>query len=359
MSWLSPYNWPGMLPAQMPAPSGGYWPRVLGLPAPAAKKPRAKGKKKDKPKTGSKTKVNPTPLQCGDKSVSYFKKENKLSLSKKMLANISPVNLLEVSIPQRLQVVSGTQGAQSFYIADSGNFIAPSMPSSLQRMFASIDGNATKRMYLESVYVCIEYANASTMPARVSIYDLSYKQDMNVSSGSYQSPEGAWNQGEIDEGDSSGLTNIMSYPSKVVRFGKYYNILQKKDLTLTPGEVHTHKVYYSPRRFITATEVGDYTRIAGKTLAVMVAAHGTPVDPSGATDVSGASIDASGNVSYYAASTVTTSPVALNSIAKFRYSFRWLDDTDSDILVSNNIASNVASLEGVNQIGSIIAANTG
>jgi len=341
-------------------PPSAWWNKTLGIDPP--KKPRNKGKTKTKgkAKTKAKSKAKLTPLQMGDKSVSYFKKENKLSLSKKVLANISPVNLLEVSIPQRLQVVSGTQGAQSFYIADGGIYSSPSLPSALQRMLESLSvGNSTRRMYLESVYVCIEYANASTMPARVAIYDLSYKKDMNVSMGAYQSPEGAWNQGEIDEGDSAGLTNIMSYPSKVVRFGKYYNILQKKDLTLTPGEVHTHKVYYTPRRFIRLTEVGDYTRLAGITMAVMVSAHGTPVDPSGATDVSGASIDASGNVSYYAASTVTTSPVALNSIAKFRYSFRWLDDTDSDILVSNNIASNVASLEGVNQVGEIIPAGTG
>lgn len=221
----------------------------------------------------------------------------------------------------------------------------------LTNMFNTVSGteNASRRLYLEDAYCEYTFTNASNTVAYVTLYDLWFKREMDTTDSPKFLPEGAWNAGEIQEGNSIGLQMVGSYPTRVSLFNEYYKIAQKKVHLMMPGEVHKHRVSVRPHKFITNNRVNDSIRYAGLSAATMFSAVGTPVDNAGTTtafyDPSGALIhggyDASGNIlsSNLLVGAVTTSPVAINIVWQGRYTFRWIDDMDSDINISNTLTT--------------------
>lgn len=305
-------------------------------------------------KVGSKTKVLrqrkfSSGVLKGPGAVSFFKgRPGKLNLSKSILSNISGRNQYVFNMSQRLTSADGRQNATSVIYWDSYpvnqmlNSIAPGA------------ANNTKRMLCKQSFHEYTISNASNATCYISLYDVYYRRDLEVvSDPSVLFPHYAWNNGEIQEGNTLGYSMIGSYPTRISQFGEYYAVAKKTTHMLGPGEVHKHKVLLTPNKWITKNLATEKDFYRGLTAATLFVVQGTPVDNGGSTLVGDASggINAEGVITeagvsgFGVNSTVTTSPCAVNMIYQARYQFQWVDDIDSDITTSNGLPTGVSGLD--------------
>jgi len=262
----------------------------------------------------------------------------KLKLSKKILLTWTQPNFFTFNGTSRLQGPSGRQTAMSFLQCDQ---------SPLSVILGQVPGtNATRRLFLQDCYFEYAFANATNVVANVDIYDLTFKREMDAADGTDLLPEGAWQAGEIQQGNSLGLTILGSYPTRNDNFRTYYKIDKKQSHMLAPGDVHRHKIHIAINKFMTGNRIADSARYANLTTASMLVASGNPIDNIGDTsgyyDASSnfitQQLDASGNplTTNVTTGSVSTAPVALNIVWRTRYTYRWVQDNESNTVINNN-----------------------
>lgn len=301
-----------------------------------------------------------TPAQqqivSGQGVITHWNKFTKYGkFSQKVLNRISGLNSFEYNGASRLQGPSGSQCATSFLQLDQ----AP-----VQIMYNQLpSGNQSNRLYIQDVFFEYSVANATNALTNLDIYDLNFKREMDVTDGASTIPDGAWNTGELNQGNSLGLTMLGSYPTRIDNFKQFYQVAKKESHILSPGDVHRHKIHIQVRRFLTGNRINSSVRYAGLTTASMLVASGNPVDNVGTTtgkfDASDSLVntvvDASFNVlSNVQVGNISSSPVALNITWRARYNYRWISDTDNDLVISNGMPI-VASPEVMQNTGVALA----
>lgn len=261
-------------------------------------------------------------------------------MANKILMKLSGINHLEWNGSARLQTPSGRQGATSLLQFDS-------VP--LTSMYDQTPtGNGSKRVFVQDCFFEYAISNPSNALQFVDIYDVCYKREMAASAAAALFPEGAWQSGEVQQGNVLGSTLLGSYPTRVDLFKQYYKICKKESHILAPGDVHRHKIHVGVNRFFTGNRISTSARYAGITTASMIVGVGSPVDNAGTTtgkydpsdNLVNTVVDASYNLlTNLTVGGVSTAPVALNIVWRARYAFRWIADIDNDNYATNALAT--------------------
>lgn len=283
------------------------------------------------------------PVFSGMGTMSRWISKGRYNPKARFLKYASGVNKFVFNGTQRLECPDGRQNAISMLYYDQ---------SPLQTIFAGLGsalGNATSRIFHQNATGEYTFTNTANTVSYVSIYDLHFKRDMDATDAPDTSPEGAWQAGEIMEGNSLGLSIVGSYPTRTKNFNDYYKVARKSTHMIRPGEVHKHKVFLGKNKYISKNVVNDSCRYRAFTSAVMFVITGTPIDNVGATvgtyDVSGnvhpsGAYDVSGNMQdNVTTGVVTTSPCSLDIVWSVNYVYRWMSDIDNDIVTSNNLTT--------------------
>lgn len=289
-------------------------------------------------------------------STSYFNVSKHKNFNKAIMKNLTARQTIEASYPMIVESGVGAQAASSYYFFDQRP-ISQIFQFAQQNLPTGSQWNNSSKVLLESVVGSIEFVNSSTAPSHLKLWDLVSRKDINMNGPGVPSsafPENAWNNGEISQGDSAGLSNIMSYPTRSEQFNTVWKILQGKQMVLSPGECHKHAFKISVNRWMNNYDAVNYVRWAGLTHAVMVATYGTPADASGATGMD-SPYDASG--AFVGSSLVSTTSSQINAVLRLRYTYRVLLANTAKINVVDNIPS-LSDLEVVNLEGDKIAATT-
>lgn len=324
-----------------------------------AKKPAKKYVKRTKPyrkKYVSKSKgglLKSTAL-AGAVDKSVYREKHKMTLSKRLLSTLTPVNFYQYNSITRFSAAPGRQTANSI------NYF---LYNDLNPQFASVGGvgaNNTKQLFIQSLTANSSIQNAGNFPIQLTMYDVTYKREMDASDAQTFSPELAWNNGEIQQGNALGASMIGSYPTRVDLFTENYKVNKITTKYLAAGAVHQHVLQIEPNKRVSYNRVNTSIRYANLSHATMIVAKGLPCDTSGNTTF----IDSSGNPlhevppeSYYdpsgnpivpplsAGQVLTTAPVGINVATTWRYGFRWVADIDSDTIATNNIQT-IAAVNG-------------
>jgi len=197
------------------------------------------------------------------------------------------------------------------------------------------------RFIVESVQVAINFANVSTAPVELTLYDIVPKRDIpnkltyNVGipltpATFYHSPESYWNVGSLLNNGMSPLSVVPPYPSQFLGarptdstpFNDYFKIVAKKRILLSQGGVHRHTISIKVNKFIdsfmiNAVSPADVSAPWGQRKLshyLMYNASGLPV-----SDLSG--------------SDVTTSDTHLDIVASYRYKYSAV--VNNSLLVKN------------------------
>lgn len=276
----------------------------------------------------------------------WYARAGKLSLSSRVLSKLSGRNLYTFNLAARLQCADGQQSAYDIIYSDQVP-LNELFAKQLSEINPSIPNN-TRRLLLRDVYGEIQFTNATNAVSYVQIYDLWYKREMDTTDNRTFVPSAAWNNGEIAQGNAAGCSVVGTYPTRVSLFNEYYRVARKTTHLLLPGEVHVHRVSLKPNKMITYDRAAQSVRYAGISAASMIVVKGTPVNNSGTTigaqDPSGnypaQGVDLSGNmISNLVTGQVTTSPCALDIVYNCRYTYQWMQDVDSDTVVSNSLTT--------------------
>ena len=254
-------------------------PRQTSTATGGKRKGRTGTKVVPKPKTGSRLAQR---VIGGSGNKSTYVENHKLKGSKRVLASLTPTNFYQYNNAWRISSNPGLQTANSALY-----FHQPDLLQQITQFGAS--ANNSKQMLIKSLFADYTLVNTTSAPIYLTIYDVGFKREMDTSDTTTWSPELAWNNGEIQEGNAIGASMVGSDPKKISLFKEYYAVKKKSNHFLAPGEVHKHTVLVRPNKFITKNRILDSIRYAGLTYATMFVAKGTLVDTSGNTtfDVSG------------------------------------------------------------------------
>lgn len=299
-----------------------------------AKKPANKYVKRTKPYRKKYAKKSglmaPSTGLAGSLSKTVYHEKHRMTLTKKMISTMTPINYYQFNNAYRFAAPPGRQSANSIQY-----FIQPDL---LPQYNSITSGpNASKQLFIHSLTATTTFANAGSSPVQLILYDVGYKREMDISDVTTFAPELAWNNGEIQEGNALGSAMLGAFPNRIGLFNDYYKIKKVTTKFLGPGAAHTHNLQIEPNKRVSMNRVNGSIRYAGLSHATLVLVKGLPVDTSGTTLF----LDASGNPShtvpqesYYDVSgnpiapalaggqIITTSPTAINIASTWRYGFQ-------------------------------------
>lgn len=147
--------------------------------------------------------------------------------------------------------------------------------------FALLNDSLTAKVLLKKVRGECLITNQENVNGRFTIYDVIARVTSDTNN---TDPLTTLALGSADA--SGGTVNDYLIPGVtpygVARFTERYKILQKTDVILSPGAVHSHVVNYRPNRYFShelSTAIPG-TSIAGLTLYTLVQFHGSPINDS-------------------------------------------------------------------------------
>nr|WAE42574.1 MAG: capsid protein [Cressdnaviricota sp.] len=212
-------------------------------------------------------------------------------------------------------------------------------------------GFRTDRILLKKVNAELSLANSTNMTCRVELYDVIARRDIYpfTSLSSTQivpTPTLAFAYGlqnELQTSSNTANQNVGTTPFDSQLFCKFWKIQKITHVILAPGQVHMHKVSYSPNyvldnQLLSQTNMAAIGKLACYTMAVAV---GQPI------------LDATG--------LVTTGQVELLTIARQDYEFSYIPNNLKTMVNVNALATtNNSTTMGLNDIdGALEAAKVG
>lgn len=250
----------------------------------------------------------------------------------KVMKKLNPPNNVIFNYGKQLTWSVGRQGVSSWSYFDNyqmGQLINQLPP-------VDIAGNNNRRFLIDKFQSEITLANATNACCYVHVYDIMCKVDQDQSETTIYTPDAAWGNGEVAQGNSSGYTQIGTDPKKIDLFKQNYRILKHQKHFLGPGDVQKHhininynKIFNEARRDTsTSNNWGNFT------LFTMMVGYGTP-----------AAGDASNT-------TVSTTAGVVNTTYTCKYTFRYSVDNQQSSK-SINILSQPTDLEVVQDDGDI------
>lgn len=202
-------------------------------------------------------------------------------------------------------------------------------------------GDKFTRCFIDRSFGRYTMQNVMLSNCTVTIYDIMCRKDLPVSAVS--NPVSAWAQGNIDEGVSGNENVIGATPWSCELFNEYYKVVQKTEVTLGAGQIHSHFIKMYPRKMFSSA-YAQYTSAGGfkdQTYFCMITVRGQP-----ANDVT-------------THNSVSIGQAALNVVLEFEVEVRQLQKSTPTIVTSNGLATTLAGgEETVNVGGTTIVTDT-
>ena len=280
--------------------------------------------------------------------------EDKSSLKKegKLIKTLPSQKLLYNGAAALSAVGANSQGALDICNMVQGNLqelFTIAVNQELNNLFlANYNGYyVNQKLYVEHAYTTYHYVNSSIYTAKVTLYDYVVRRDTATTaaamlSGFAASPDAS--------GKSTTLANVVTSvfstpgftPLDSSAFNTHYRITKTTQLTLAPGETHTHKVFAKYNKHFNADlTTGGPDRFRGYSHGVLAIVYGQPGEYSGQAGT-------------------TTMPVSLRCFEITRTKFKLMTfqkphlETITNI---NNPAGNPIIID--EQIGELIQAGVG
>jgi len=244
--------------------------------------------------------------------------------------------------------------APSAAISDLANFIQDN-----QIFYSgapSID--APVRYVLESARQTITFANASSAPAVLRLYDIVAKRDTQLANESYISPnfdtyvlgsmlpESLWSAGMsaangLTYSDFTLCNTYGCVPTDSALFNKYFTIKQVTTVQMPVGGVHRHQKNIRFNRFVDASVYGqsNLNAYGGLTEYCLMVVEGTP----GTQAVSEATVQSMSSAAF------------INCTLEDEYQFTWASPYQSCLSIVDNLgtAANANAIKVINAVGAV------
>jgi len=133
----------------------------------------------------------------------------------------------------------------------------------------------TTRVFFESVSAKYMMTNQDLTNANVTLYDVVCRRDTTAT------PDYEWSVGITEENATYNAAVLGCTPFSSSLFTSHYKILKTTKLVLSPGQTHTHSVYYKLNRLLNQDILYDSAlMLRGITIATIVVTHGEPTNSS-------------------------------------------------------------------------------
>lgn len=182
-----------------------------------------------------------------------------------------------------------------------------------------------KDLFIESVKSEVNMVNASSTNSTVIIYDIICKNDCSVA-GKNSSPGVAWSYGVDSAGGSAtDYKTVGSIPTESYMFNKFYKVVQRTRVSMAPGQMHRHEVYFKPNMKVQGfwPDAAPYG-LQGLTVWTLIVHHGMPAH------------DSTTNTS------VTIDISSLDIVRKYSIQYKFLENSTTNWQKSNTLATTFA-----------------
>lgn len=183
-------------------------------------------------------------------------------------------------------------------------------------------GYKTERILYKSALCEYTYTNSTNAVARLLLFDIIPRTDIYNTAGDANSPKNSWDDGINDEIAGGGANNsqfVGSMPFASEKFCHFFNIKKITTVNLAPGQMHVHRVKYSPNKILTneLLSQGNVVYFKGLSLNHMMVQYGQPV------------LDNSGGV--------TTEATKILCVSKWSYEFTFLPNNMTTTVITNTL----------------------
>lgn len=204
--------------------------------------------------------------------------------------------------------------------------------SDLTTIKGRVSATDTSKYMLDTCSAEVMISNRELTNVRVYVYDVIARRDLNNVPTAAQ----GWTSGYADEGGADSNYQVVgTLPFSDDIFTQFFKVLKITHITLAQGQVHTHRVRFSPRKLIDG-ECLKYVNngIKGLTCFTMVVVHGYPEnDTTTKTQVS-------------------TGTATVDIISRKQYKYMYMVDSDTSYYQSNNLPSAFTVNESIVDMGS-------
>lgn len=170
----------------------------------------------------------------------------------------------------------GRQNAYSFQYFDKNQMtnIISQLPA------RDLTNNANRRFLADKFQSEITFSNSTNATCYVYIYDIMTKQDMDTAdqTSGIIFPSGAWNAGEVQQGNAQGYAVIGTDPKKIDLFKQHFKILNVVKHFMGPGDVHKHRVNINYNKLMNEARIANSEAYGNFTISTMIVAHGVPAN---------------------------------------------------------------------------------
>lgn len=150
-------------------------------------------------------------------------------------------------------------------------------------------GNASIKLYAESLISNLELSNQSVAACTLDIYDCVAKVSSN--NATFYGPTLCWNRGILEEDFTSGNilgggiytgTSLFPYavPTTSRMFNQYWKIVKRTTVEMDEGTSHSHVFNFSPHKIIDTQDFNQNPMIKGLTCCHFIVARGSWADSS-------------------------------------------------------------------------------
>lgn len=248
---------------------------------------------------------------------SLFSSYRKPLFSAKVRKSASSPNFEVINGPANFEALSGFQGAASSSIFTQAALlrILNAMPA------AGPVGNFTRRFLLERIENKIIYTNASSASAILDIYQISAKQDSDLSSALAAWQDGVTMETTLPAGTPPwAVLGIKPWHSQ--RFKEFFKVVSHKVVNLAAGASHQHTTLLTPNVIMKEQRIRENLNYRGLTQFVLAVVRGVPVCDD--ADVP---------------RLVSTAPIQIDMVIENNTKYRWITDVDTDLYISNNMTT--------------------
>ena len=224
-----------------------------------------------KRKRATKSLVKREFIAKGEGVETRFDLTNKPSPAVKIMKKTNAPNHVINNFSGSLAWAVGRQNATQFMYFDNNQ-----MTNVIAQLPASTSvGNLNRRFLIDKFQSEVTFSNGTNASCYVHVYDIMYKNEMDATDTTINTPAVAWNTGEAQQG-GAGIGIIGTDPRKIDTFKTNYKILKLSKHFMKPGDIHKHHCNVNYNRLINETRIVNSTYYGGFSLACMIVAHGTP-----------------------------------------------------------------------------------
>lgn len=203
----------------------------------------------------------------------------------------------------------------------------------LETMFGIQGAGKTEKMLFESCSAELQITNQDLATCRITLYDIIQRRDGNATNVS--DPNSAWQNsyGDMLGGSNSNCTIPGVTPFSSDLFVQYFKVLKATHLMLAQGQVHVHRVNFSPNRMFDR-EIDQYQlTLKGLTCFTMIVYSGVPENDS------------------VTKTSVSLGVSTLDYVYRKQYKFKYMTQNISSISATNSLSTSFAVAEDIIDIG--------